>query len=252
MHTMSMDPSRSEPAPSTTRLTQAVWFPLPRMRAGASTVALTTGTGALLCSAGLGAALVHVVEYHVGLGTVDGRQASLAFMLAHCPVRATPGGVRRRPADVARRVLRAARAASPAAQPHPDRAAPPRCCGAHEAQQRIGTGWHAQRLGQPSADFASGAERNVLQRTTQAIALARIGRDHRRQPLREDAPYSGGRQTPEATDAKSQHHAATAGREVSRRARIAGMHTLGPALTEWAARAPAWTRQGEHHQALGR
>lgn len=82
-----MDPSRSEPAPSTTRLTQAVWFPLPRMRAGASTVALTTGTGALLCSAGLGAALVHVVEYHVGLGTVDGRQASLAFMLAHCPVR---------------------------------------------------------------------------------------------------------------------------------------------------------------------
>ncbi len=87
MHTMSMDPSRSEPASSSTRFAQAVWFPLPRMRAGAGTVVLTAGTGALLCSAGLGAALVHVVEYHVGLGTVDGRQASLAFMLAHCPVR---------------------------------------------------------------------------------------------------------------------------------------------------------------------
>ena len=43
--------------------------------------------GALLLIAGLGAALVHVAEYHVGLETVGGRSASLAFMLAHCPVR---------------------------------------------------------------------------------------------------------------------------------------------------------------------
>ena len=46
-----------------------------------------SAAGVLLVLAGLGAALVHVIEYHLGLGTVGGRSASIAFMLAHCPAR---------------------------------------------------------------------------------------------------------------------------------------------------------------------
>jgi hypothetical protein len=49
--------------------------------------ALIAGLGLLWVLAAMGAALVHLVEYHVGLGSSGGRLDSMRFMLAHCPVR---------------------------------------------------------------------------------------------------------------------------------------------------------------------
>jgi len=63
------------------------WLPLPQARAGTSLGALGVAAGVLCVVASLGAALVHIVEYHLGLGRVGDQPASIAFMLAHCPVR---------------------------------------------------------------------------------------------------------------------------------------------------------------------
>jgi hypothetical protein len=43
--------------------------------------------GALLVIAGLDAALAYVAEDHAGPEIAGDRPASLAFMLAHCPIR---------------------------------------------------------------------------------------------------------------------------------------------------------------------
>jgi hypothetical protein len=74
----------SHPAPSTGL---SPWLSLPRVRSAGDSSSPLARAGALLIVAGLGAALVHVVEYHVGLGDVAGRPASIGFMLAHCPIR---------------------------------------------------------------------------------------------------------------------------------------------------------------------
>ncbi len=79
--------SRAAPPPSALRAVPAAWLPLPRVRAGSGPAGPVLSAGALLLLASVGAALVHVVEYHLGLDGVNGRPASVAFMLAHCPVR---------------------------------------------------------------------------------------------------------------------------------------------------------------------
>ena len=80
-------PSRVTQNAGFTALDRAQSLPFPRVRAASGPVASALALGALMLLSGFGAALVHVVEYHVGLSTVDGRSTSIAFMLTHCPVR---------------------------------------------------------------------------------------------------------------------------------------------------------------------
>ncbi|HWE60492.1 MAG TPA: hypothetical protein VHB98_02160 [Chloroflexota bacterium] len=67
--------------------TAAAWLPVPRLSDRADALALGAGAGVLLMLAALGAALVHIVEYHLGLAGPGSGLASVRFMLAHCPVR---------------------------------------------------------------------------------------------------------------------------------------------------------------------
>lgn len=65
----------------------APWLPVPRVSARAGRGAPIAGICLLWVLAAAGAALVHLMEYHLGLNASGGRLASMAFMLAHCPVR---------------------------------------------------------------------------------------------------------------------------------------------------------------------
>jgi hypothetical protein len=60
---------------------------MPRLSPCSGSCGVAKGIGALLVLAAAGAALVHIVEYHLGLGGNGQHMATIQFMLAHCPVR---------------------------------------------------------------------------------------------------------------------------------------------------------------------
>lgn len=62
-------------------------LPLPRDAARGAAGRAVWGFGTPLALAVVGAMLVHIVEYHLGLGTASRRLAAIQFMLAHCPIR---------------------------------------------------------------------------------------------------------------------------------------------------------------------
>jgi hypothetical protein len=59
---------------------------IPRILGSTSAAAVSLGVATLLALAVIGTSLVHLVEYHLGLGSANGRSAA-ATMLAQCPLR---------------------------------------------------------------------------------------------------------------------------------------------------------------------
>ncbi len=116
--------------------------------------------------------------------------------------------------------------------------------GADAPQERSGARAHAAVAGQTSTGLSASGEADLLQRLTEAVALASMRRDERGQTLGEDTARAGGGEAPETPHIGQDRDLPTTHGEVGHRPLIARMDAGRAVLAERATSVCAFDGNG--------